>query len=241
MHGYDVVDHRRVNEELGGAAAHERLTAKLREMGLGQVLDIVPNHMAISGSRNRWWWDVLENGPASRYANYFDIDWQSAEEKLRNKVTVPILGNQYGRVLEAGEIQLAREGGSFVFRYFENRLPASPESVAPVLVAAAERATSDYLAFLASTSQHLSLDVLERHRDKEVLRGLLERLCEEDQRVCDCIDAEIACVNRDVDALDRMLDRQNYRLAFWRTAGRELGYRRFFNINTLGGAADGAP
>ena len=235
MHGYDVVDHRSVNEELGGATAHLRLTAKLREVGLGQVLDIVPNHMAISGSRNRWWWDVLENGPASRYANYFDIDWQSAEEKLRNKVTVPILGNQYGRVLEAGEIQLAREGGNFVFRYFENRLPASPESIAPVLVAAAERACSDYLAFLASTSQHLSTNVLQRHRDKEVLRALLDRLCKEEQHVCESIDAETACVNRDVDTLDRMLDRQNYRLAFWRTAGRELGYRRFFNINTLVG------
>ena len=234
-HGYDVVDHRSVNEELGGAAAHERLTAKLRECGLGQVLDIVPNHMAISGSRNRWWWDVLENGQASRYANYFDIDWQSAEEKLRNKVTVPILGNQYGRVLEAGEIQLAREGGSFVFRYFDNRLPASPESTAPLLLAAAERAGSNYLAFLASTVQRLPAEPLEHHRDKEVLRGLLERLCSEDAKICECIHAEVASVNSDADALDRMLDQQNYRVAFWRTAGRELGYRRFFNINTLVG------
>jgi len=93
MHGYDVVDHRVVNRELGGAAAHERLTVKLREQHLGQILDIVPNHMAIGTGLNRWWWDVLENGPASRYASYFDIDWQSPEEKLRNKVTVPILGN----------------------------------------------------------------------------------------------------------------------------------------------------
>ena len=85
MHGYDVVDHRVVNEELGGKAAHQRLTARLRECTLGQVLDIVPNHMAIGSGLNRWWWDVLENGPASIYANYFDIDWQSPEEKLLTK------------------------------------------------------------------------------------------------------------------------------------------------------------
>ena len=235
MHGYDVVDHRSVNEELGGAAAHGRFTAKLREVGLGQVLDIVPNHMAISGSRNRWWWDVLENGPVSRYANYFDIDWQSPEEKLRNKVTVPVLGRHYGRVLAAGQIQLAREEGAFIFRYFDNKLPASPESWAPVLIGAAERVASDYLAFLASTCSRLSTEVLERHRDKEVLRGLLGRLCEEDSAICRAIDAEVNRVNGDADVLDRMLEAQNYRVAYWRTAERELGYRRFFDINTLVG------
>ena len=94
MHGYDVVDHRKVNEELGGAEGHERFCKRLNELGLGQVLDVVPNHMAL-GKENRYWWDVLENGTSSRYASFFDIDWNSAEERLRDKVLVPILADQY--------------------------------------------------------------------------------------------------------------------------------------------------
>jgi (1->4)-alpha-D-glucan 1-alpha-D-glucosylmutase len=90
MHGYDVVDHQRVNDELGGAEAHTRFSKVLGENGLGQILDVVPNHMAI-GEQNRFWWDVLENGSASRYASFFDIDWQPQEERLRDKVLVPIL------------------------------------------------------------------------------------------------------------------------------------------------------
>ena len=235
MHGYDVVDHRVVNEELGGPPAHERLATRLRTLGLGQVLDIVPNHMAISGRRNRWWWDVLENGPASLYAHYFDIDWQSPEEKLRNKVTVPILGSHYGRVLAAGEIRMARDNGSFLFQYFDNQLPASPESWRPVLLAAAERCSSDYLGFLGRACGTLSNDPNQRHRDKEVLRGLLARLCEEDSAICQAIEAELARVNESADALDDLLEQQNYRVAYWRTAERELGYRRFFDVNTLVG------
>ena len=116
-HGYDVVDPGRVNEELGGPVAHAHFVQRLREEGLGQVLDIVPNHMAIAGRHNRWWWDVLENGPLSTYASWFDIEWQSPEEKLRDKILAPVLGDQYGRILSAGGIQLRREAGSFVFHY----------------------------------------------------------------------------------------------------------------------------
>src|SRR3954463_9693914 len=105
MHGYDVVDHQRVNEELGGEAGHQAFCSRLGELGMGQVLDIVPNHMAI-GPRNRYWWDVLENGPSSRYATWFDIDWQSAEVKLQNKVLIPVLGDQHGKVLGAGQIRI---------------------------------------------------------------------------------------------------------------------------------------
>src|SRR5580704_10453134 len=136
-HGYDVVDPRRVNQELGGAAAHARFLERLKETGLGQVLDIVPNHMAISGRDNTWWWDLLENGPSSAYASYFDVEWQSPEEKLRNKILAPVLGDHYGRVLSAGQIRLEREGGSFIFRYAEHVFPAAPRSMAPLLAAAA--------------------------------------------------------------------------------------------------------
>src|SRR5947209_8561810 len=114
-HGYDVVDYHRVNRELGGEAARERFCKRLAECGLGQVLDIVPNHMAISGHHNAWWWDTLENGALSRYAPYFDIEWNAPEERLRNKILLPVLGDHYGRVLAAGEIRLERQDGSFVF------------------------------------------------------------------------------------------------------------------------------
>ena len=100
MHGYDVVDPQSANGELGGAEGHARLCRRFGEVGLGQVLDIVPNHMAL-GPQNRYWWDVIENGPSSRYATWFDIDWNSAEAKLHNKVLIPVLGDQYGRVLSA--------------------------------------------------------------------------------------------------------------------------------------------
>ena len=109
MHGYDVVNHQRVNVELGGDAAHERFCRKLGEVGLGQVLDVVPNHMSL-GRENSYWWDVLENGTSSRYASFFDIDWQPQEERLRDKVLVPILSDQYGRVLQAGGIKVVRRG-----------------------------------------------------------------------------------------------------------------------------------
>ena len=125
-HGYDVVDHARVNEELGGAEAHERLLDTLREHGMGHILDIVPNHMAINDSANAWWWDILKHGPHSLYASFFDIDWDPPEDKLRRKILVPILGDHYGRVLEAGEIQFGYAEGEPVARYYEHLLPLAP-------------------------------------------------------------------------------------------------------------------
>src|SRR5687768_13396639 len=137
-HGYDVVDPTRVSEELGGADAHARMVKALGAAGLGHVLDIVPNHMAIT-PENRWWWDVLENGPSSRYASYFDVDWDPPDEKLRNTVLLPILGDHYGRVIEAGEIRVERAGGSFVFRYHDHVGPVAPRSLDNLLASAAGR------------------------------------------------------------------------------------------------------
>ncbi len=129
MHGYDVVDHQRVNEELGGREAHERFSKRLGENGLGQVLDIVPNHMSL-GHENRFWWDVLENGMASRYASFFDIDWQPQEERLRDKVLVPILADQYGRVLQDGGIKVTRNARTFHVEAGGQILPVTPNSLA---------------------------------------------------------------------------------------------------------------
>ena len=125
-HGYDVVDPTRVNEELGGEEAHARLCRTLGEQGLGQVLDIVPNHMAITEQRNTWWWDVLENGPSSRYAVYFDVDWDSPQARLRNTVLLPILGDHYGRVLEAGELGLVRGAAASRSTTHEHRCRSRP-------------------------------------------------------------------------------------------------------------------
>ena len=242
QHGYDVVDQHKVNEELGGAEAHDRFSKRLGECGLGQVLDIVPNHMAISGRRNHYWWDVLENGPASRYAPYFDIDWNPHEEKLRNKLLVPILGDHYGRVLARGEIQVQRSGGNFFVKYFEHELPVAPRSLPSILVPAAEWNGSDYLAFLADALTNLpaattvdAADRVQRHRDKTVIEGLLDRLFGEVPFIAESVDKVLREVNRKPDKLDGFLEQQNYRLALWRTSDQDLGYRRFFDVNTLVG------
>jgi (1->4)-alpha-D-glucan 1-alpha-D-glucosylmutase len=239
-HGYDVVNPQKVNQELGGADGHARLCAALEENGLKQVLDIVPNHMAIGGRENPWWWDVLENGPSSRYASYFDVEWDPPESKLRNTVLLPVLGDHYGRVLEKGELRLEREaGGRFVIRYHDHAFPVSPRTLDELLARAAERCRSDDLAFIADAFGRLppatATDVraVRRHRDKEVLRQQLASLCEQSADIAAAIEEGVAEINEDVDQLDQLLERQNYRLAFWRTADRELGYRRFFDINTL--------
>ncbi len=238
-HGYDVVSHQRVNEELGGAAGHERFCKKLGEAKLGQVLDIVPNHMSL-GKENRYWWDVLENGPSSRYASFFDIDWQPQEERLRDKVLVPILGDQYGRVLQAGGIKVVRRGNKFQVECSGQTLPASPNSLPGILARAAEYARSDTLSFLAASFGRLlqpeyvdRRTILARHRDKVVLFNLLERLCGEELGIGEGIDQSVAELNGNLDALDDFLNQQNYRLAYWKTADQQLSYRRFFDVNTL--------
>ena len=240
-HGYDVVDYSWVNEELGGASAHARLDAALKAHGLGQILDVVPNHMA-TGPENAWWWDVLQNGPSSLYAGYFDIDWHTPESRLRNKVLLPILGNHYGRVLESGAIRLGRAGASFQITAPGHLLPVTPDSLDLMLLVAAGRSGSDELESIAAALGRLPPgtvtdpeSVRVRERDSGVLLGALARLLDDRPDVAEVVDGTVESVNRDPDTLDALLERQNYRLAYWRTAGRDLPYRRFFDINTLVG------
>ncbi|HET7725931.1 MAG TPA: malto-oligosyltrehalose synthase [Candidatus Limnocylindrales bacterium] len=240
-HGYDVVDPRAVNRELGGEAAHAALSEALGQAGLGQVLDVVPNHMAIGGPENPWWWDVLENGPASRYAGHFDVDWTHPEAHLRNRVLLPVLDDHYGRVLERGDLRLEWDRRRFTIRFGDRRFPVAPPSLDDLLRLAAKRAGSDELAFLADAyaalppSSAVDLESIERrHRDKEVLGRRLTELAG-NPVILDAIDAAVAATNADVDALDRLLERQNYRLAWWTAASRDLGYRRFFDVSTLAG------
>jgi (1->4)-alpha-D-glucan 1-alpha-D-glucosylmutase len=240
--GYDVVDYARLDDRLGGDAGYSRLTAALRAAGLGQVLDIVPNHMALAGRDNAWWWDVLENGPASRYAGYFDIDWDPPERKLTATVLMPVLADRYGRVLEAGELRVRRKGAAFVVTYHDQETPLSPRTLDDLLANAADRVGSTELKSIATDLGNLPHAILtdqaavaERHRDSEKLKARLAALTDLQDDVAKAIDAEIDAVNDDPDRLDGLLSRQNYRLAYWGTAAEELSYRRFFDIDRLAG------
>lgn len=241
-HGYDVVNHARVNTELGGEEGHERLVRALHRAGMGQILDIVPNHMAVTGDKNEWWWDVLENGRSSQYASYFDVDWDPGETRFGNKILLPILGDHFGRVLEKGEIRLERHQANFSICYFENMFPVDPRSTAPLIARAGEDIALPGLCFLAEALGSLPLpsaadrqSIRRRHRDKEVIRGLLEKILDEHPEAARLMDALIAELNESPDALESLLDGQNYRLAYWRTANQDLGYRRFFDIDSLVG------
>src|SRR3954470_15203500 len=194
MHGYDVVDHRVLNPELGTREQFDALVAELHEHGLGLIVDIVPNHLGIMGQENLWWLDVLENGPAARFANYFDIDWRPNRASLRDRVLVPILGGVYGAVLEAGELRIHfdPQQGSFHLRYYDHCFPIDPREYPRIFAerAAALDATlpaddpdrGDFENLLTAFSHLPARDRLEeesvavRYRDKEAHKRRLARL-----------------------------------------------------------------
>lgn len=146
-HGYDVVDHSQLNPELGSQADYDRLCETLAAHGMGQILDLVPNHVGIMGSENPWWLDVLENGPASEHADFFDIDWQPLKQELHGKVLVPVLGDHYGDLLDQGELKLVFADGAFRVEYYEHRFPIDPREypriLAPALASLRERLKRD--------------------------------------------------------------------------------------------------
>ena len=232
-HGYDVVDPDRVNQALGGEDGFRALVAAAHAAGLGILLDIVPNHMSIAGTANRWWVDVLENGPASYYAHYFDVDWGGGDER----VLLPVLGERYGRALTSGGLQLARGAGVVEVRAGEHRFPLAPGSFGRIVRRAGERIGHAELQFLGDALAALptSADVAarrRRHRDKAVM---LARLAELGEPVARALDDELAAINGDPIELDAILEAQNYRLAHWSVAGSQLSYRRFFDIASLVG------
>src|SRR5437773_4391679 len=253
LHGYDITDHNKLNEAIGSRADHDAWAAELHAHSMGQILDFVPNHVGIADSRNQWWMDVLENGPSSRYAPYFDIDWQPLKSDLRDKVLLPILSDQYGRVLERGELQVLFEEGTFYILYGERRLPIAPGTYRHILEVAlenlAEYKDDDFYAELQSILTALEylpkrteIDpkrVAERVREKEIIKRRLERRCAEAPQVQHAIEKALAQINgepgdaRSFDALDELLNAQSYRLAYWRVAAEEINYRRFFDVNDL--------
>jgi (1->4)-alpha-D-glucan 1-alpha-D-glucosylmutase len=240
QHGYDVVDHARVDGELGGEAGLADLRAALDAAGMGLVVDIVPNHMAAVPHLNAWWWDVLEHGPAARHASSFDIDWGSPDPRLAGKVLLPVLDDHYGRVLEAGRISVRHDGGRLVVDAAGVVLPLDPGSTGPLLAAVAARAGSDRLAYLARSADALPAthappdQRARRHADAPVLAAMVAELLAEPD-VAAALDDELAALGADPDRLDALLDAQSYRLAYWRTARHELDYRRFFDVDSLVG------
>ena len=241
QHGYDVVDHRRVNEELGGAAGFQKLKTELAARGLKQLVDLVPNHMAIGTADNAWWWDVLENGPASRFASYFDVDWH-LEDHADNRILLPILGERYADALTSGLLEVTREDARFFVLYREQRLPVAPRALGDPLGKAAARVAAPELAFFADALASLpkpeeadQASRARRHRDMRVLETLLSRLFSSREELARAVDEELAAMSGDAVRLDAFLEHQNWRLGFWRYALGELSYRRFFDVATLVG------
>jgi (1->4)-alpha-D-glucan 1-alpha-D-glucosylmutase len=254
-HGYDIADHGRLNAALGSDADYRALCLALRERGMGQIVDVVPNHMGIAGSRNAWWTDVLENGPASLYSGYFDIEWDPPEPALHQKVLLPILGDQYGNALENQELTLQCQGGGFAIRYFDTALPVAPETYAHVLDFRREEFEASLgqddpytleLQSIVTALSHLpgrgEADPERRAvraRERVVIRRRLATLFAEAPAVRAFVDENVARFNgvkgqpASFDRLDALLGAQAYRLAFWQVAADEINYRRFFDINTL--------
>jgi (1->4)-alpha-D-glucan 1-alpha-D-glucosylmutase len=254
-HGYDVADPTSFSTEIGGEVDYRSLVRTLDAHGMGLVLDVVPNHMGIAKSHNRFWQDVLENGPSSRWAKVFDIDWHPVKPELADKVLLPILGDQYGKVLERQEIRLEHADGTFRFHYYDTLLPVAPRSYPRVLRHDIARLTAslgeehpDLLELLSiiTSLEHLPPRtdrdperLAERQREKEIAKRRLGTLTASSPAVRAFVEANVATFNgrledpRSFDALDALLGDQAYRLSHWRVASEEINYRRFFDINEL--------
>jgi (1->4)-alpha-D-glucan 1-alpha-D-glucosylmutase len=244
-HGYDVVDPTSLNPELGGETEHGRLVEALEEHGMGQLLDIVPNHMGVAGD-NAWWSDVLENGPASAYAPFFDIDWCPADrEDLFGKVLLPVLGDHYRAVLEGGEITVVSEDGSFSIKYYEHRFPIDAQTYPMILngISPREDEYSPEIERLADAFGDLpgkdasGEKVAERATSAADLKAELAALCAKSPAVMGAIEERVLWLNGEEGfaALHRLLEAQAYRLAYWRVGSDEINYRRFFAVNDLAG------
>jgi len=259
LHGYDIVDHNSLNPEIGSLEDFDRLVAALHEHGMGLILDIVPNHMAVMGSDNAWWLDVLENGESSAYACFFDIDWWPLKDELYGKVLVPVLHDHYGAVLESGELKLVfhQERGEFDISYRNHRFPVDPKEYPRVLQRCAEALVARLgeqspdlleLQSLITAFGHLPgrqetspEGIAERNRDKEIHKRRLAELCARSPEIIACILEAVEAMNgtpadpASFEQLHELIKAQTFRLANWRVAADDINYRRFFDINDLAG------
>ena len=254
-HGYDIVDHGALNPELGERADFVRFVEALAEHDMSHIADVVPNHMGVMGSDNAWWLDVLESGPASPYADYFDIDWHPINADLAGKVLVPVLDDHYGKVLERGELKLAFDAasGALAVHYHAHRLPIDPREY-PTVLERAKTACGDALPpaaaaecdSLVTAFRHLPAraaasaeQVAERHRDKELHKARLGELVRDEPLLGEAIEDTVQQLNGvpgepgSFAALHELLEAQAYRVAYWRVASHDINYRRFLDINDL--------
>jgi (1->4)-alpha-D-glucan 1-alpha-D-glucosylmutase len=254
-HGYDIVNHNLLNPEIGSEQDYHAFVETLKSHGLGQIIDVVPNHMGVGSDENVWWTDVLENGPGSPYAAFFDIDWSPLKPDLANKVLLPILGEQFGKVLEDQQLVLTFGEGGFWLHYFRRRFPIAPHSWGMIL----RHRLDDLQQALAGDNEHLveyqsiltgighlpamtetdPQQVAERRREKEVLKRRLKDLADVAPAVGKFVRENVDLFNgikgepKSFDLLDQLLAEQPYRLAYWRVASDEINYRRFFDVNEL--------
>jgi (1->4)-alpha-D-glucan 1-alpha-D-glucosylmutase len=256
-HGYDIIDHNSLNPEIGSQEDYDHFVAELHRHGMGQILDIVPNHMGIMGSDNSWWLDVLENGQASHFADFFDIDWDPIKDELRGKILVPVLADQYGNILEKGELHLSfdPERGEFSIFYFQHCFPIDPREYPRILLRGLQQVEEDRqeidpdlleLQSIATALSHLpprteldSEQRRERIREKEVQKNRLSALVSRSQIVRQQLEKNVSELNgvpgdsKSFDALHELIKAQAYRLAQWRVAADDINYRRFFDIHDL--------
>ncbi len=255
-HGYDIIDHSALNPEIGDDNDFEQLCASLSRHGMHQLIDIVPNHMGVLQADNAWWLDVLESGPASVHAETFDIEWNPPAPELSGQVLLAVLGDHYGKVLEAGELKLSFDAsaGEFWIHYHDHRFPIDPRhyadimAVVPAPVPTDESASEEVpivqslLHALASLPPRGDLSAEQRavrHRDKALHKKRLAQLAGRFNWLGLWADACLSVMNgtpgdaTSFDPLDALIKQQAYRLAFWRVAGDDINYRRFFDINTL--------
>lgn len=258
-HGYDVVDYNQLNPALGTPDDFDALSERLQAHEMGLLLDIVPNHMGI-GQENAAWLDVLENGPISPYAEFFDIDWDRAD-RLHNQVLLPVLGDHYGRVLENGDLRLDYENGNFCLYYYDFRLPINLATAADVMRTCYQELTGetdshDELAqelasIITALRYTLSFTGVHEGRDRLREQGIAARrfaaIYQVSPAVQNALKRALLQFNGTPDdpesynLLDNILRRQFYRLAFWRTAADEINYRRFFDINDLAAVRNEVP
>lgn len=258
-HGYDIVDHNAINPEIGDQDSFHVYIESLHRHHMGQILDIVPNHMGVGGDDNTWWLDVLENGEASLYTNYFDIDWHPVNPHLHNKILLPFLGDHYGSVLERGELKLGidPDRGTFGVRYYEHYFPLDPRTYPRLLSFRldylSQQAEVDHQAIdeLTSLIEHcrsmprrteLSAVYRQQRYDMSTACKLrLSALCHQYPLLLAFLQENVSVFNGtperpgSFDHLHRLLEHQAYRLAYWLVASDEINYRRFFDINELAG------
>ncbi|ACF02664.1 malto-oligosyltrehalose synthase [Rhodopseudomonas palustris TIE-1] len=241
-HGYDIVDHTKLNPELGGEEGFARLSAALKQHDIGLILDFVPNHVGVHYADNPWWLDVLEWGPASPHAASFDIDWEMLPFRARGGVLLPIIGSSYGKTLEAGEIELRYDAadGSFSAWYYEHRLPIAPQRYSEILRTIVREAGAENSdagrAILDLAARYTGLGHPSRKEAPE-FKAALQAIPGAAEVITRGLNAYRAGEGRiqQIQALHNLLERQHYKLGHWQLASSEINYRRFFDVNTLAG------